>query len=154
MCSNWCLALHIFCMIWCYLSHFCSLLSRLSIVLLVKNTAVWSAEKCGAKWNNWNGLWSLGNLPRQIFVLPVWLFLRFKLVGIFAHHRKLHSESLDTWLLPQHVGRLNFQHRPNLSRNYRSWPVVFTYLDGFVVCLSTKSRNGQQRTANVFTWDS
>lgn len=27
--SKWCLALHIFCTIWCYLSHFCSLLCRL-----------------------------------------------------------------------------------------------------------------------------
>lgn len=40
MCSNWCLALHIFCMICCYLSHLCSLSSRLSLVALVKHTAV------------------------------------------------------------------------------------------------------------------
>lgn len=91
--------------------------------------------------------WVTSQPPIQGFVLPVWLLIWFKSVGIIAHHRKLHSESLDAWLLPQHVGRVNFQHRPKLSKNYRSWPVVFTYLDGFVVCLSTKSRN---ETANVF----
>lgn len=46
MCSNWCLALHIFCMICCYLSH-CSRRNRLLLVVLVKHTAVRSLEKCG-----------------------------------------------------------------------------------------------------------
>lgn len=57
MCSNWCLALHIFCMIWCYLSHVCSLLS-FSFVALVVHFVAW---KHAVKSKDWILCWSFLN---------------------------------------------------------------------------------------------
>lgn len=157
MCSNWCLALHIFCMIWCYLSHFRSpsVASQLYYLLKILQYEVQKNVEINEKTET---DWSLGAISTCFFHGPCNLPLQnknFKLSRFFFCHVLCYPVTLPLIctsqlefllnignlilspvkhsLLAQHAGRLNFQQLPKLSKNYSSWPVVFTYLNVFVV---------------------